>query len=95
MLFLFLGMLEDGEMLLLGGCWLHYMHIEFKDETGERSIRQPYGRGRLCLTNHRVLLLSADVYTGSSQRYGDLLASKPSYCKYVDIIGTYYTTSLK
>ena len=57
-------MLEDGEMLLLGGCWLHYIHIEFKDETGERTLRQPYGRGRLCLTSNRVLLLSAEIYTG-------------------------------
>ena len=62
---LLLGMLEDGEMLLLGGCWLHYVHVEFKDETGERTIRQPYGRGRLCLTNNRVLFLSAEIYTGS------------------------------
>ncbi|KAK7104193.1 hypothetical protein V1264_018951 [Littorina saxatilis] len=66
-------MLEDGEMLLLGGCWLHYMHIEFKDETGEKIMRQPYGRGRLCLTSHRVLLLSADVYTDANlEPYGDV-----------------------
>lgn len=67
------GMLEDGEMLLLGGCWLHYMHIEFKDETGEKTVRQPYGKGRLCLTNNRVLLLSADVYTDANlEPYGQV-----------------------
>ncbi|KAL8565190.1 hypothetical protein ACOMHN_003977 [Nucella lapillus] len=60
------GMLEDGEMLLLGGCWLHYVHLEFKDETGEKMVRQPYGKGRLCLTNNRVLLLSADIYTDAN-----------------------------
>ncbi|XP_025105197.1 LOW QUALITY PROTEIN: uncharacterized protein LOC112570787 [Pomacea canaliculata] len=66
------GMLEDGEMLLLGGCWLHYMHVEFKDETGEKTVRQPYGKGRLCLTNNRVLLLSAEIYSDASlEPYGD------------------------
>lgn len=67
------GMLEDGEMLLLGGCWLHYVHMEFKDETGEKMLRQPYGKGRLCLTNNRVLLLSADVYTDANlEPYGEV-----------------------
>nr|KAG5714476.1 hypothetical protein BaRGS_006922 [Batillaria attramentaria] len=66
------GMLVDGEMLLLGGCWLHYMHVEFKDETGQNTVRQPYGRGRLCLTSQRVLLLSADIYTDADlHSYGD------------------------
>lgn len=74
------GMLVDGEMLLLGGCWLHYMHVEFKDETGERTVRQPYGRGRLCLTSHRVLLLSADVYTDADLNpYGDSAAKNGGY----------------
>ncbi|XP_076442183.1 uncharacterized protein LOC143281108 [Babylonia areolata] len=65
------GMLEDGEMLLLGGCWLHYVHVEFRDEAGVQTLRQPYGKGRLCLTNNRVLLLAADVYTDANlEPYG-------------------------
>ncbi|CAG2240840.1 unnamed protein product [Mytilus edulis] len=55
------GMLIEGEMLLLGGSWLQFSNIDFLDPTGKESIKPSVGRGRLCLTNQRLLILSADI----------------------------------
>lgn len=55
------GMLIEGEMLLLGGSWLQFSNIDFLDPTGKESIKPSIGRGRLCLTNQRLLILSADI----------------------------------
>lgn len=57
-------MLIEGEMLLLGGSWLQFSNIDFLDPTGKESIKPSVGRGRLCLTNQRLLILSADIDSG-------------------------------
>lgn len=55
------GMLIEGEMLLLGGSWLQFSNMDFLDPTGKNCIKPSLGRGRLCLTNRRLLILSADI----------------------------------
>lgn len=61
------GMLEEGEMLVLGGSWLYYNNIDFLDAEGKGSIKPSIGKGRLCLTNQRLLILSAESVLGTSQ----------------------------
>uniref|UniRef100_A0A0B6ZTB4 Uncharacterized protein n=1 Tax=Arion vulgaris TaxID=1028688 RepID=A0A0B6ZTB4_9EUPU len=60
------GMLLDGERFLLGSCWLYYTHVQFLDVEGTKTLREPYGRGRIGLTNKRVLLLSTETYTDAN-----------------------------
>lgn len=62
------GMLEEGEMLVLGGSWLYYNNIDFLDAEGKGSIKPSIGKGRLCLTNQRLLILSAESVLGTSQK---------------------------
>lgn len=63
------GMLEEGEMLVLGGSWLYYNNIDFLDAEGKGSIKPSIGKGRLCLTNQRLLILSAESVLGTSQKH--------------------------
>ncbi|XP_046567372.1 uncharacterized protein LOC124275758 [Haliotis rubra] len=71
------GMLVEGEKLLLGGCWLYFTNVEFYDMECSKMLKEPIGRGRICLTNKRVLLLSAEIFTDSSLNdFGD--TSKPT-----------------
>lgn len=63
------GMLEEGEMLVLGGSWLYYNNIDFLDAEGKSSIKPSIGKGRLCLTNQRLLILSAESVLGTSQKH--------------------------
>lgn len=66
------GMLEEGEMLVLGGSWLYYNNIDFLDAEGKGSIKPSIGKGRLCLTNQRLLILSAEsVLDADLSEYGD------------------------
>jgi hypothetical protein len=58
------GMLIEGEMLLLGGSWLQFSNVDFLEPNGKETIKPSIGKGRLCLTNQRLLLLSADVDSG-------------------------------
>ncbi|CAG5127415.1 unnamed protein product [Candidula unifasciata] len=60
------GMLVDGERFLLGSCWLYYTHVQFLDVEGARALREPYGRGRIGLTNKRALFLSTETYTDAN-----------------------------
>lgn len=46
-----LGMLEEGEMLVLGGLWLYYNNIDFLDVEGKGFIKLFIGKGCLCLIN--------------------------------------------
>ena len=57
-------MLEEGEMLLLGGSWLHFSNLDFLAADGKEHTKPSIGKGRLCLTNKRLLILSADVNSG-------------------------------
>lgn len=63
------GMLEEGEMLVLGGSWLYYNNIDFLDAEGKSSTKPSIGKGRLCLTNQRLLILSAESVLGTSQKH--------------------------
>ena len=65
--FLHLGMLIEGEMLLLGGSWLQFSNIDFLEPNGKDQMRPSIGRGRLCLTNRRLLILSADIDNGTCE----------------------------
>lgn len=58
------GMLEEGEMLVLGGSWLYYNNIDFLDADAKNPIKPSIGKGRLCLTNQRLLILSAENVLG-------------------------------
>jgi hypothetical protein len=58
------GVLIEGEMLLLGGSWLQFSNVDFLEPNGKETIKPSIGKGRLCLTNQRLLLLSADVDSG-------------------------------
>ncbi|XP_059162293.1 uncharacterized protein LOC131945251 isoform X2 [Physella acuta] len=60
------GMLVDGERFLLGSCWLYYTHVQFLDVEGTRTLREPYGRGRVGLTSKRALFLSTETYTDAN-----------------------------
>lgn len=46
-----LGMLEEGEMLVLGGLWFYYNNIDFLDVEGKGFIKLFIGKGCLCLIN--------------------------------------------
>ncbi|KAJ8309359.1 hypothetical protein KUTeg_014233 [Tegillarca granosa] len=74
------GMLVDGEMLLLGGSWLYFSNLEFLDTEYKNSVKPPIGKGRLCLTNQRLLILSAETDTDASlSTYGDPITTKGGY----------------
>ncbi|ESO90169.1 hypothetical protein LOTGIDRAFT_233962 [Lottia gigantea] len=60
------GMLIDGEKLLLGGSWLYVTGVEYLDADGNNVLKEPVGKGRICLTNQRVLILSAEIYIDAS-----------------------------
>ncbi|XP_041352832.1 uncharacterized protein LOC121371191 [Gigantopelta aegis] len=66
------GMLVEGEKLLLGGCWLYFTNVEYFDADGKCTTREPIGRGRICLTSQRLLVLSAEIFTESTvSEFGD------------------------
>ncbi|KAH9492136.1 hypothetical protein Btru_048701 [Bulinus truncatus] len=66
------GMLVDGERFLLGSCWLYFTHVQFLDVEGTRTMREPYGRGRIGLTSKRALFLSTETYTDANlEQFGD------------------------
>lgn len=54
------GMLVDGERLLLTGNWLYFTNVEFFDAEGTKTVAQPLGNGRACLTSRALLLLCAE-----------------------------------
>lgn len=65
------GMLIEGEMLLLGGSWLQFSNVDFLEPNGKETIKPSIGKGRLCLTNQRLLILSADVDSDASLEQKD------------------------
>ncbi|XP_050404920.1 uncharacterized protein LOC126820830 [Patella vulgata] len=71
------GMLVDGEKLLLGASWLYVTGVEFLDADGTNVVKEPVGKGRICLTNQRVLILSAEIFTDAAlSEIGD--STKPT-----------------
>ncbi|CAI9730651.1 Hypothetical predicted protein [Octopus vulgaris] len=62
------GMLVEGERLLLTGNWLYFTNVEFLDSNGSKTMAQPLGNGRACLTSRALLLLCAEGTLNSTVR---------------------------
>ncbi|KAL5008118.1 hypothetical protein ScPMuIL_013699 [Solemya velum] len=66
------GMLVDGEKILLGGGWLYFLGVDFLDATESGVIKSPVGKGRICLTSQKLLILSAETSSDANlSEYGD------------------------
>lgn len=57
-------MLEEGEILVLGGSWLYFTHMDFLDKEGKVKVKPSIGKGRICLTDRKLLILSAEANNG-------------------------------
>ncbi|XP_062604294.1 uncharacterized protein LOC134266072 [Saccostrea cucullata] len=89
------GMLEEGEMLVLGGSWLYYNNIDFLDAEGVTSLKPSIGKGRLCLTNQRLLILSAEnVLDANLAEYGDPTRTDGGYRIQVSKYNSVYIQNL-
>ncbi|XP_060071954.1 uncharacterized protein LOC132551824 isoform X1 [Ylistrum balloti] len=55
------GMLEEGEVLVLGGAWLYFTHLDFLDKECKTKVKPSIGKGRICLTDRKLLILSAEA----------------------------------
>ncbi|OWF37089.1 uncharacterized protein LOC110440591 isoform X2 [Mizuhopecten yessoensis] len=66
------GMLEEGEVLVLGGAWLYFTHLDFLDKEGKTKVKPSIGKGRICLTDRKLLILSAEVNEDAAlSEFGD------------------------
>ncbi|XP_064623507.1 uncharacterized protein LOC135485432 isoform X2 [Lineus longissimus] len=54
------GLLFQGEKVLNENRWLYYSCVEFRDEKGTDVVLPPMTNGKACLTDQRLLLLSAE-----------------------------------
>ena len=58
------GMLYEGEIILNKGTWLEYQFVSFFDEYSNIVVKPPMTAGRACITDKRVMFLSAQNAAG-------------------------------
>lgn len=73
------GMLEEGEVLVLGGAWLYFTHLDFLDKEGKCKVKPSIGKGRICLTDRKLLILSAEADEDATlSEFGGESSASPS-----------------
>ncbi|XP_064630090.1 uncharacterized protein LOC135488981 [Lineus longissimus] len=74
------SLLFDGERVQNNNRWLYYSCVEFQDDRGTNAILPPMMIGKACLTDQRLLLLSAErAMNASFTKYGDPKTTSGGY----------------